>query len=35
MPDWIVNLINNLNFVFERLDWLDLVDLALVTLIFL
>jgi diadenylate cyclase len=34
MPDWIVNLSNSLNFVFERLDWLDLVDLALVTLIF-
>jgi diadenylate cyclase len=34
MPDWIVNFINSLNFVFERLDWLDLVDLALVTLIF-
>jgi len=34
MPEWIVNLSNSLNFVFERLDWLDLVDLALVTLIF-
>lgn len=28
------NLINNLNFIYERLDWLDLVDLALVTLVF-
>lgn len=28
------NLINNLTFIYERLDWLDLVDLALVTLIF-
>ena len=34
MPEWIVNLSNSLNFVFQRLDWLDLVDLALVTLIF-
>lgn len=28
------NLINNLNFIYERLDWLNLVDLALVTLVF-
>ena len=38
MPELIVslinNLINNLNFIFERLDWLDLVDLALVTIVF-
>ncbi len=38
MVDLIINLINNLItnlvFIFERLDWLDLVDLALVTLIF-
>ncbi len=38
MLDTIINLINNLItnlvFIFERLDWLDLVDLALVTLVF-
>ena len=34
MPDLIVNLINNITFIFERLDWLDLLDLALVTLVF-
>lgn len=38
MLDAIINLLNNLVtnliFIFERLDWLDLVDLALVTLVF-
>ena len=34
MPDLIVNFINNIVFIFERLDWLDLLDLALVTLVF-
>ncbi len=34
MPQPFANLVNNLIFIFERLDWLDLVDLALVTLIF-
>lgn len=34
MPEWFVNLSNSLVFVFERLNWLNLLDLALVTLIF-
>lgn len=34
VPDILVNLFNNLDFVFERLTWLDLIDLGLVTLIF-
>ena len=34
MSDVFVNLLNNLNFIFERLDLLSLVDLALVTLVF-
>jgi diadenylate cyclase len=34
LPQLVVNLVNNLVFIFERLDWLDLVDLALVTLVF-
>jgi len=34
VPELIVNLVNNLIFIFERLDWLDLVDLALVTMVF-
>lgn len=33
MLDIIADLINNLIFVFERLDWLSVVDLALVTII--
>lgn len=33
MLDVIADLINNLIFVFERLDWLSLVDLGLVTII--
>ena len=33
MLDVIADLINNLIFVFERLDWLSIVDLALVTVI--
>lgn len=34
MPDFILNFVNNLQFVFERLNWLNLVDLALVTIVF-
>lgn len=34
MSEIIADLINNLIFLFERLDWLGVVDLALVTLIF-
>lgn len=34
MPELISNLINNITFIFERLGWLDLIDLALVTLVF-
>jgi len=34
VPELFINLINSLAFIFERLDWLDLVDLILVTLIF-
>jgi diadenylate cyclase len=34
VPELIVNLINNLAFIYERLNWLNLVDLALVTLVF-
>lgn len=34
MPDLILNLLNNLQFIFERLNWLNLVDLILVTLVF-
>lgn len=34
MTDIIINLINDLVFVFERVRWLDVVDLLLVTLIF-
>lgn len=34
MPDFINGLITNLNFIFERLNWLNLVDLLLVTLVF-
>ena len=33
MPDMIADLVNNLNFVFERLDWLAVLDIMLVTLI--
>ncbi len=34
MNDIIVNLYNNLVFVFERLDWQDVLDIFLVTMIF-
>lgn len=34
MPEIILNLLNNLQFIFERLNWLNLVDLILVTLVF-
>ena len=34
VPQPFVNLVNNLIFIFERLDWLDLLDLALVTMVF-
>ncbi len=34
MPDFILDLINNLQFIFERINWLNLVDLALVTIVF-
>ena len=33
MPDLINDLVNNLIFVFERLDWLAVFDILLVTLI--
>jgi diadenylate cyclase len=34
VTDIIIDLINNITFIFARLDWLDLVDLLLVTLVF-
>ena len=34
MPEIINNLIDYLNFIFERLDWLSVVDILLVTSIF-
>lgn len=34
MPELIETLLNNVYFVFERLNWWDLIDLVLVTLIF-
>ncbi len=34
MPELIDRFINNLYFIFQRLDWLNLVDLILVTLVF-
>lgn len=34
MPELIDRLLNNLYFIFQRLDWLNLVDLILVTLVF-
>ncbi len=34
MPELINNLIANLTFVFDRLTWLSVIDLALVTLVF-
>ncbi len=34
MEDAFLNLISNLSFTFQRLQWVDLVDLALVTLFF-
>jgi diadenylate cyclase len=33
--DFIINFYNNLVFLFERLDWVDVVDILLVTMIFL
>jgi DNA integrity scanning protein DisA with diadenylate cyclase activity len=33
--DLIINFYNNLVFLFERLDWVDVVDILLVTMIFL
>ena len=33
--DVLINLLDNLIFIFERLNWLSIVDIALVTLIFL
>lgn len=35
MYDFIINFYNNLVFLFERLDWVDVVDILLVTMIFL
>lgn len=35
MYELIVNLVSNLIFIFERLDWLSVLDITLVTLIFL
>ena len=35
MPELIDRLLNNIVFIFQRLDWLNLVDLILVTLVFL
>ena len=34
MPEFINSLLNNLSFVFERLNWWNVVDLALVTMVF-
>ena len=34
MPEFIETLLNNLYFIFERLNWVNVIDLALVTLIF-
>ena len=34
MPDFLNSLLNNLYFVFERLNWWNVVDLALVTTVF-
>ncbi len=34
MPDIISNLLANLVFIFERLNWLSIIDLALVTIVF-
>ena len=34
MSEWINSILSNLYFIFERLDWVNLVDLALVTLVF-
>ncbi len=34
MPELINNLIANLTFIFDRLTWLSIIDLALVTLVF-
>lgn len=34
MPDFINSLLNNLYFIFERLNWWNVVDLALVTMVF-
>ncbi len=35
MSEWINNLVANLIFIFERLDWLSVVDILLVTTVFL
>jgi len=35
VPELIDRLLNNIVFIFQRLDWLNLVDLILVTLVFL
>lgn len=34
MSEWINSILSNLYFIFERLDWVNLIDLALVTLVF-
>lgn len=34
MVDLFYTLLNNLNFIFERVSWFDILDLALVTLVF-
>jgi len=34
VPDVVISLLNNIDFIFERLTWLDLLDLSLVTLVF-
>jgi diadenylate cyclase len=34
VPEFINSLLNNLSFVFERLNWWNVVDLALVTMVF-
>ncbi len=34
MPEFINDLVNNLTFIYERLNWLNVVDLLLVTLVF-
>lgn len=34
MTEWVDQILSNLYFIFERLDWVNLIDLALVTFVF-